>query len=298
MSTNIKFGKNNIPFVYKGDKLVYPNPIKDGLLLWYDFKGMRNTDTHKEVAKDLSGNGNDGTLTNFNFTEGSGYKDNTLVFDGVDDSLTIPELVLDETAMTVMHDGKLYVYEDDKVLTVGEDGEIIEGGKNLLPAFNSEKWNNRQNNFVLSPYHLQSAEGREYPVLSTIQIDVKPYTDYTVLANTDLGRVRILGNSETLMGYTSGEFLRVFNTGENTSIELELGVFSGDMNKEINFYHTLLCKGEFKEVNFSPAPEDFLTKNYSPSVIKNLQIYNRVLTPEEIAHNYAIEKYNVVEGEI
>src|SRR5699024_10871899 len=127
-----------------GDKLVYPNPIKDGLLLWYDFKGMRNTDTNKEVAKDLSGNGNDGTLTNFNFTEGSGYKDNTLVFDGVDDSLTIPELELDETAMSVMHDGKLYAYEDDKVITVGEDGEIIGGGRNLIQGgiYGIQLWSN------------------------------------------------------------------------------------------------------------------------------------------------------------
>src|SRR5699024_4465448 len=132
MSVKMKFGSKDIPFVYKGDKLVYPNPIKEGLLLWYDFKGMRNTDTNKEVVKDLSGNGNDGTLTNFNFTEESGYKDNTLVFDGVDDSLTIPELELDETAMSVVHDGELSAYEDDKVLTVGEDGEIIGGGKNLL----------------------------------------------------------------------------------------------------------------------------------------------------------------------
>src|SRR5699024_5516102 len=118
MSVKMKFGSKDIPFVYKGDKLVYPNPIKDGLLLWYDFKGMRNTDTNKEIAKDLSGNGNDGTLINFNFTEGSGYKDNTLVFDGVDDSLTIPELALDKTAMTVVQGGKVYSYEDDKVLAV------------------------------------------------------------------------------------------------------------------------------------------------------------------------------------
>src|SRR5699024_9186247 len=38
----------------------------------------------------------------------------------------------DETAMSVVHDGELSAYEDDKVLTVGEDGEIIGGGKNLL----------------------------------------------------------------------------------------------------------------------------------------------------------------------
>ena len=68
MSVKMKFGSKDIPFVYKGDKLVYPNPIKDGLLLWYDFKGMRNTDVDRGVAKDLSGNGNHGTLQNFNYS--------------------------------------------------------------------------------------------------------------------------------------------------------------------------------------------------------------------------------------
>src|SRR5699024_8089862 len=239
MSVKMKFGSKDIPFVYKGDKLVYPNPIKDGLLLWYDFKGMRNTDTNKEVAKDLSGNGNDGTLTNFNFTEGSGYKDNTLVFDGVDDSLTIPELELDETAMSVMHDGKIYSYEDDKVMFVGEDGEIVGSGKNLLPSFYDDAWFKRQSDFVVSPYHLRSAKGVRQPIVATIVLDVKPNTDYTIFVNSDLGRTRISGDSNTIMEYQSGDFSRVFNTGANESVEVELGVFSGNVGEEINFSNVL-----------------------------------------------------------
>src|SRR5699024_10819833 len=87
------------------------------------------------------------TLINFNFTEESGYKDNTLVFDGVDDKLTIPELELDETAMTVMYDGNLYAYEDDKVIKVKRYSEddsaeldgIEVGGRNLLQG-TSDEW--------------------------------------------------------------------------------------------------------------------------------------------------------------
>ena len=285
MSVKMKFGSKDIPFVYKGDKLVYPNPIKDGLLLWYDFKGMRNTDTNKEVAKDLSGNGNDGTLTNFNFTEGSGYKDNTLVFDGVDDSLTIPEIALDETAMSVMHDGKIYSYEDDKVMFVGEDGEIVGSGKNLLPSFYDGVWFKRQSVFAISPYHLRSAKGVRQAIIATIVLDVKPNTDYTIFVNSDLGRTRISGDSGSIMGYQSGDFSRVFNTGTNESVEVELGVFSGNVGEEINFSNVLLCQGRLTQLSFTPTPKDYKTTTLSPTSLTDLQLYNKTLHKDELLHN-------------
>ena len=85
--TQVKLGDKNIPFIYQGNELLYPNPIKDGLVLYYDFKGMENSDVTKGVAKDLSGNGNDGVLRNFAYTSKSGYNDG-LKFDGVDDVIS------------------------------------------------------------------------------------------------------------------------------------------------------------------------------------------------------------------
>ena len=82
--TQVKLGDKNIPFIYQGNNLLYPNPVKDGLVLWYDFKGMKNSDVSKNIARDLSGNGNIGTLQNFNYTSNSGYSDG-LKFDGIDD---------------------------------------------------------------------------------------------------------------------------------------------------------------------------------------------------------------------
>ena len=82
--SQIKLGDKNIPFVYRGNELLYPNPIKDGLVLWYDFKGMKNTDVNKSVARNLSENNINGTLKNFNYSETSGYK-NGLSLDGIDD---------------------------------------------------------------------------------------------------------------------------------------------------------------------------------------------------------------------
>ncbi|PKE36335.1 hypothetical protein CW674_02370 [Macrococcoides caseolyticum] len=86
--TQVKLGDKNIPFIYQGKDLLYPNPVKDGLVLWYDFKGMKNSDVSKNVARDLSGNGNNGVLSNFSYTDTSGYN-NGLNLDGVDDSVSI-----------------------------------------------------------------------------------------------------------------------------------------------------------------------------------------------------------------
>lgn len=86
--TQVKLGDKNIPFIYQGNELLYPNPVKDGLVLWYDFKGMMNNDVSKDVARDLSGNSNDGVLQNFAYNSESGYN-NGLNLDGVDDRILV-----------------------------------------------------------------------------------------------------------------------------------------------------------------------------------------------------------------
>lgn len=86
--SQVKLGDKNIPFIYQGNELLYPNPIKDGLILYYDFKAMSNTSSTKGNAKDISGKGNDGTLRNFVYTNQSGYDDG-LKFDNVDDEIGV-----------------------------------------------------------------------------------------------------------------------------------------------------------------------------------------------------------------
>lgn len=81
-------GNNYYPFIYKGNDLIYPNPVKNGLALWYDFLGIKNTELSKDIAKDLSNNSNNGSLKNFSFSSESGYNKG-LVLDGVDDSVLI-----------------------------------------------------------------------------------------------------------------------------------------------------------------------------------------------------------------
>lgn len=75
----------------KGGVIQDPSIPVDGLVCYLDTKGKSNTDKHRGTLLDLSGNGNHGTLRNFAFTDGSGYENGGLKFDGVDDSIsTIP----------------------------------------------------------------------------------------------------------------------------------------------------------------------------------------------------------------
>lgn len=293
MSVKMKFGSKDIPFVYKGDKLVYPNPIKDGLLLWYDFRGMRNTDAGKEVAKDLSGNGNDGTLTNFNFTEGSGYKDNTLVFDGVDDSLTIPELALDETAMTVVHDGEIYAYEDDKVLTVGEDGEIVGAGQNLLVGSN-DYWKHDSltaNQFYRNFFHPETTLEVGQPYIFSVEIERTSETPETVRLTFGSGTTTYQYDfsSGNVPSYDA-QGQRVYTVFTPTERELQ------DHNKfawrirndgkaiAYRYRKPKLEKG-IVENAYSSNPKDYKTTTLSPTSLAGLQLYNKTLRKDELLHN-------------
>ena len=82
-------------FVMKNGVVQQPLIPQDGLELYYDVKGKRNTDTHKDKLIDLSGNGRDATLSNFEFEGVSGYLDTTeggLLLDDVDDKIVIPAI--------------------------------------------------------------------------------------------------------------------------------------------------------------------------------------------------------------
>ena len=307
----MKFGSKDIPFVYKGDKLVYPNPIKDGLLLWYDFKGMRNTDVGKEVAKDLSGNGNDGTLTNFNFTEGSGYKDNTLVFDGVDDRLIIPELELDETAMTVMQDGKIYAYEDDKVVTVGEDGEIIGGNKNIFnlgvlpnhskfmeitktadifeitgePIYHGVKLSNDSPNIVLDTVSIPPGETLTSSIFIKNGIDNSLTNNLTSLVFYDTVAKKTLSNTSN---NTINKWVRLSVTYENNSTEImNAGIYFYLSRAEGNITYFTSPKLEFgnNDTVYSPPISNYKSSTLSPASLTDLQLYNKTLNKDELLHN-------------
>lgn len=82
---NSSISGNNIitPEFIEGYPFVKP-VIDDSLILWLDGSTGNNYE-QTGTWKDLSGSGNDGKLRNFGYTEGSGWVDGGLKFDGVDD---------------------------------------------------------------------------------------------------------------------------------------------------------------------------------------------------------------------
>ena len=243
--SQIKLGNTDIPFVFRGDELMYPNYVKDGLVLHYDFSGMTNADTSRGIAKDLSGNGNHGTLQNFNFTPESGYDKNKLLFDGVDDRVeSIPMSIFTDTlTLTTTLD-----IRDVSVSNVGYAMTLTDSGA----------------------------------------------TRFWLSKNGAAIRCQM---------YDGGE-IRSVSTGISTGKQSVTVTFDG---KLIRMYKNGLPVSEF----VSETPFTSWTSNnlyigsydnggaYAPPKInqKNFMMYNRPLTPEEIAHNYAIEKerFNIQE---
>jgi len=72
--------------------------ISDGLLARYDATNNTGTghNANNGTWKDLSGNNYDATLSNFTQAENSGWTDNSLIFDGIDDFATIQNLDLSQ----------------------------------------------------------------------------------------------------------------------------------------------------------------------------------------------------------
>lgn len=123
---------NETDFVVENKKLVYPEIVTDGLQLYYDAKGKRDTDYHRDTMLDMSGNKNHGKLHNFAYEKHSGYKDG-LVFDYVDDKLVRPELNLKPNDFTFMLNGNIISFAPDGTVKRVQDGEVIESkGFNII----------------------------------------------------------------------------------------------------------------------------------------------------------------------
>ena len=238
----LRIGDSNPAFIYEGNELVYPNPVKDGLVLWYDFSGRTNDDTQRDVAEDLSGNGNHGTLQNFNFTAESGYDKNKLLFDGVDDNIKTPS--------------------------------------NLIGGLDS----------------------------ITISVTLKIISNVTrldgfLMMGTGTGRVwiRTVGNQlsgNTYFGQSGLDFSTVFTNNALDNGIMNLIFVIDRRGKQIAYLNgSAISERDISEASDIPTHDGEIiigrtSVGYSqPNAdYYDVKIYRKVLTPEEIAHNYAIEK--------
>ena len=229
----LRIGDGKPAFIYEGNELVYPNPVKDGLVLWYDFSGRTNTDGQRGIAEDLSGNGNHGTLQNFNYTAESGYDKNKLLFDGVDDYVGV-NIPISGFTITL------------SLELSGAGDQFFFGGDRLT-------------------FYLRRYLGD--------RLHASVYTD----------------NQKTIQS------LGVFkNTGE---IEKHsVGLILDSQRLKVGLIHNGFIIQE-EDLTSSSIPFNLTSLGQWGSDSRRLlgsifsaSVYNRPLTPEEVAHNYAIEK--------
>ncbi|WP_203334367.1 LamG domain-containing protein [Planococcus beigongshangi] len=228
-------GEEKVARIYTGDKIVHPSPVMDGLVLWYDFMGRKNSDAQRTVAEDLSGNGNDGTLMNFAYTEGSGYE-NGLVFDHADDyvqkDVINHGIGADNFTCDILFKVKSFQSTDTSGLSLVAFG-------NFTPLLYIAK--NENSLYIYNG-------GRILIGLNALVID-------------KIHHVLVKRESRVMHCYVDGK-----KTQQTANVPINIVNGKVSIGQNGNKY-------------------DFFN-----GFVYSAKVYNRALTPEEIAHNYAMEK--------
>ena len=267
--TQVKLGDKNIPFIYQGRELLYPNPVKDGLVLWYDFKGMKNSDVSKGVTKDLTGKTIENAQHfNFLYNSQSGYNKG-LKFDGIDDRI-IPVLkhadgTTSQLDMKKINNGQKFSVEitlkmTDRLITQGSEIFMTSKtyGRFWLQFLKDN--NTVGDNFVISTSTYYGAEGGKIASSYSNKEGYK-YGDEFHLTVT-------LDKNDKLILYVNG-----VKKGEQPLNDITITTPQDE--------RLLVYLGQGQESNYYRRFEHEL---YS------LKIYDRVLTDKEVQQNYNLEK--------
>ena len=258
----LRVGDSKPAFIYEGNELVYPNPVKDGLVLWYDFSGRTNADSQRGIAEDLSGNGNHGTLQNFNYTAESGYDKNKLLFDGVDDYILSNSLDRD-------YIDPIKNFNFDFVLN---QKDIASKGTIVLMPFTGQRLTVKNSEDAIAVGRYTSHWfGRKTPSL-------KRGSNHLSI------NVILLGEGE----YELNEPSFLIEMYVNGTLVEDVYASSRDYYSNVASVLTIGWQG----INATQSDNAYLNES-----LHSLKIYNRPLTASEIAHNYAIEKerFNIQE---
>lgn len=133
--------------------------MQDGLVLWLDARAQRQLmkdGQSKSIWKDLSGNGNDGQLMNFDFTEDSGWVDGGLRLDGVDDYVrtaylgTLNNLTLELAIYSPEIQGQVvWAAGDDTVIIYADGRSYIKSNTGTKVAHSGFELNNKQTTLTI-----------------------------------------------------------------------------------------------------------------------------------------------------
>ena len=182
---NVALGNKSLSRIYHGNQIVFPQPIRDELILWYDFRGRSNKDAAKGVAQDLSGRGNNGALTNFAYIAGSGYEIEGLRFDGIDDRINAGNK--SDFDITDALSIELYI----KPNPTGSIGGFVKGTSGAWLA-NSFGLRNRE--LVAKQLDFFISDGNTLTQISTNNLPTDKWSHIVAVTSKQLGEVRIYLN--------------------------------------------------------------------------------------------------------
>ncbi|MGU3490528.1 LamG-like jellyroll fold domain-containing protein [Staphylococcus saprophyticus] len=252
--TQVKLGDKSIPFIYQGDKLLYPNPVKDGLLLWTDFKGLNNESYEKQWAENFADGSRNNKLNNFAYSSGSGYN-NGLQFDGIDDFVGFNDLT------TKKFEGKdKFTFDFTITFTNSNKGGAVfclpmsprdDGSKRLIVKVTEDK------EIVIGLF-----DGL-WKAKKTIPIDKQK-------VNVVITFDGMVGKDFNVKIYVNGVIL------EEVTNSVEMSEYYG------HSYNYLVIGWQ----GTNAIPENAFLKE----VIHSAKIYDKVLNDQEIQHNYQLEK--------
>lgn len=266
--SQVKLGDKNIPFIYQGNELLYPNPIKNGLFLYYDFKSMTNNDVSKGVTKNLSDNNIDGQQLNFAYTNESGYRNKGLKFDGIDDRIIPiikhPDNTVGQLDMKKINNGQKFSVDISLKMTE----ELITQGSEIFMTSKTYgrfwmqflKDSSDSNEFIISTSTYYGTEGGK-SIFSYSKIEGYKYGDEFHLCVT-------LDKNEKIKLYVNG-----VKKGEQPLNDITI------ITPQETELITILGQG-----TAGAYYRRFDHELYS------LKIYDRILTEQEIQHNYNLEK--------
>ena len=296
---------NTVSYIRNENKVIYdkyPNYAgKENLVLHYDFLGIKNSDATRGIARDLSGNGNNGVLRNFAYTNGSGYLDNALIFDGIDDFITIPKPLIDLNNFTYSEGINVLSFRGDEVASV-VDGVIEIGGRNLFREGNEKSIISELDDRVVlvtrGYYNSSGGIAAGNPLI--ISHNLENGETYTLSGRLDVpNHPTVPGHNNIKILYedglvTIGKFPSnyeyhsfTFNIDENRKF-VNLHFDSGNYNAYIESKTLKLEKGN-NATPWAPAPEDLDTTTFKPlfdNKIKSALYWNRALTDEELLQVY------------
>ncbi|WP_239704819.1 LamG domain-containing protein [Mammaliicoccus sp. E-M24] len=264
-------GDKNIPFIYLGDNLVYPNPVKNGLLLWYDFSGKKNNDNGKDIIKDFSKRtSQEAQLFNFAYTKESGYANKGIKFDGIDDRI-IPVIknqdgTESQLDMKKINNGQKFSVE----ITVKMTDKLITQGSEIFMT-----------NKTYGRFWIQFLKDNNYTETDEFVISTSTYY------GTEGGKSSLAYSKRE--GYKYGDEFHIVSTLDKND---KLTLYVNGVKKE---------EKELKDINIvTPQDNDYLVYLGQGNIdayyrrfeheLYSLRVYDRVLSEEEVKYNYDIEK--------